>query len=111
MGKFTKGLFIGAGLGAGLMWLSVTKKGRALRDEMLDHASVVYSDIKDELLSSDAWRKMSKNEYVAVVKEFVDKYAIKNGLASELKELVATLLVTQWQNLKNQLPKEKKGKK
>jgi gas vesicle protein len=54
MSKFFKGALLGAGIGAGLTWLTVTKKGRAVRDEMLDHAAVVYEQVKDKLLESDA---------------------------------------------------------
>ena len=111
MGKFNKGLLFGGVLGAGFMWLTVTKKGRETREQLFDHAAMVYSQVKDQLLASDAWKKMNKNEYVAMVKEAVDKYAIHSGLAPGLKDFLVKIISTQWENIKEQLPKEKKGKK
>jgi gas vesicle protein len=111
MSKFFKGALLGAGIGAGLTWLTVTKKGRAVRDEMLDHAAVVYEQVKDKLLESDAWRKMEKSEFVAVVRDIVDRYAMKSGIAMELKEMIVKLISTQWKNLQDQLVEEKPKKK
>jgi len=35
MGNFKKGLFLGGLLGAGLMWLNVTPKGREMKAKLL----------------------------------------------------------------------------
>ena len=110
MGKFNKGLLFGGVLGAGLMWLTVTKKGRKTREQLFDHAAMVYSQVKDQILASDAWKKMNKNEYVAMVKEAVDKYAIKSGLAPGLKNFLVKIVATQWSNLRRELPHEQKRK-
>lgn len=99
MGKFKTGMFLGGLLGAGLVWLSTTKKGRETRDLMLDHAGKVYSELKDKVLSSPQYKNLNKNEYVKMVKEYVDKYAIENGLADNVKNIVTKVVQGQWKNM------------
>ena len=105
MGKFKKGLFFGGLLGAGMMWLNTTKKGKELRDEMLDHAAEVYVDLKDKVLASEKYKNLSKHEYIKMAHELVNKYAIDNGLAENVKKMVEKLVVAQWKNLKGEMKK------
>jgi len=105
MGKFSKGLFFGGLAGAGLMWLGVTKKGKEVKEKILDHAADVYGDIKDVLMKSDAWKKMNKNQYVKMVKEKVDKYAIENGLAENVKNMIVKVVSSQWNNIQKEIKK------
>ncbi|MFZ2189767.1 MAG: hypothetical protein WAV48_03235 [Candidatus Magasanikiibacteriota bacterium] len=102
---FKKGLLFGGLLGAGLMWLNTTKKGKEMRDEMLDHAAEVYVKLKDKVLSSDQYKNLTKNEYVKLAQELVNKYAIDNGLTENIKKMVEKLVVAQWNNLKGQMKK------
>lgn len=106
MGKFKKGLFFGSLLGAGMMWLNTTKKGKELRDEMLDHAAEVYVDLKNKVLTSEKYKKLNKNEYMKMAHELVNKYAIDNGLAENVKKMVEKLVVAQWKNLKGEIKKQ-----
>ena len=100
MGRFKKGLFLGGVLGAGLAWLNLTPKGKKTRAELLDHAAVVYGQVKDQLEKSGTLDKMTKNKYVQTVQEVVDKYAIENGMADKVKNMVVKLVGTQYKNLK-----------
>ncbi|MBI5222386.1 MAG: hypothetical protein HY980_02725 [Candidatus Magasanikbacteria bacterium] len=102
MGKFKKGLLLGGLLGAGLMWLSVTKKGKEVREQILDHAAVVYPKIKAQVLASDQYKKLNKNQYVKLVKEYVDKYAIENGLAESVKNMVVKVVAAQYGKLRKE---------
>ena len=106
MGRFKKGLFVGGLLGAGLVWLNTTKKGRETRDQILDHAATVYSKVELEIKDSDAWKNMTKSKYVAMVKENVDKYALENGMAKKVKDMVVKLLNNQWGRLKSEMGKK-----
>jgi hypothetical protein len=54
---------------------------------------------------------MEKSEFVAVVRDIVDRYAMKSGIAMELKEMIVKLISTQWKNLQDQLVEEKPKKK
>ena len=105
MGKFKKGLFFGGLLGAGLMWLNTTKKGKEMRDEMLDHAAEIYVGLKDQILTSDKYKKITKHEYVKMAQQLVNKYAVENGLADNIKKMVEKLVIAQWNNLKGEMKK------
>lgn len=105
MGRFKSGLFVGGLLGASFVWMMATKKGRKTLDEILEHASVVYSRVKSEVLDSDAWKKMTQNEYFLLVNNVVDKYAVQTGLADEVKRLVSKLVKIQWKQLVNKTRK------
>jgi gas vesicle protein len=99
MGKFKAGLFFGGLLGAGLMWLNVTESGRKTRDELLDHAAKIYADLKEKIQSSPQYKDLTKNQYVQMVKEYVDKYAIENGLAEKIKNIIVKVVSSQYKNL------------
>ncbi len=103
MGKFKKGLFLGGLLGAGLMWLSTTKKGKEVREQMLDHAAEIYVKLKEEVINSPQYTDLTKNKYVQLVREYVDKYAIQNGLAENVKNMVVKVLNAQWDKLREEI--------
>ena len=105
MGKFKKGLFFGGLLGAGMVWLNTTKKGRKMREEMLDHAAEIYVGLKERVLSSKEYENLNKNQYVKMVKEAVDRYAIDNGLAEGVKNMVIKVVSGQYKNLKSEIKK------
>ena len=74
-----------------------------MREELLDHAAVVYGEVKERLKASGAWSKMQKSEYITLVRDLVDRYAVKTGIARELKELIVKILGSQWTSLQKQL--------
>jgi len=105
MGKFKKGLFLGGLLGAGLMWLSTTQKGRETKEKILDYAADIYVKMKEEVLKSQTYQDLNKNSYVLLVKDYVNKYAIENGLAENVKNMIIKILSSQWNNLRDELKK------
>jgi len=105
MGKFKKGMFLGGLLGAGLVWLSTTQKGKQVREEMLDHAAEVYVGLKDKVTVSEEFKNLTKNQYVKLATEAVNKYAIDNGLAENVKNMVVKVVSAQYKNLKGELKK------
>jgi len=105
MGKFKKGLCLGGLLGAGLVWLNTTQKGRDMREQMLDHAAEVYVGLKEKVLASKELKNLNKNQYVKMVKESVNKYAVENGLAENVKNMVVKVVSAQYKNLKGELKK------
>src|SRR3989339_1209418 len=100
MGTFKKGLFVGGLLGAGLMWLNATKKGKQVRDELLDYAADVYGEVKNKVTSSEQWSSMTKSKYYQAVEEVVNKYAVENGLVDNMRDMVEKLVKAQWKNVK-----------
>lgn len=107
MGKFKKGIVVGGVLGAAMMWLNTTAKGKSYRTKIVDHAGDVYEKVREELSGSEALKNMNKNKYVAHVRKVVDKYAIENGMADNVKNMVVKLVSAQW----SRLQKEGKTKK
>ena len=53
----------------------------------------------------EKYKKLNKNEYMKMAHELVNKYAIDNGLAENVKKMVEKLVVAQWKNLKGEIKK------
>ena len=98
MGKFKHGLFLGGLLGAGLVWLNVTKKGKQVRDELMDSATNVYTDVKKKILASEGWDKMTKTKYYKFVEQTVNKYAVENDLLDSMRDMIERVVKAQWKN-------------
>jgi gas vesicle protein len=107
MGLFKKGLTIGALLGAGLTWMSLTPNGRKTRDKMLDQAADIYVDIKKKAMKSDQWKKMSRNQYIKMVQESVDKYCVNNPTAKKAHSMLVKVLSAQWSRVKKEVSSKK----
>lgn len=105
MGKFKKGIFLGGLLGAGLMWLNTTKKGKETRDQMLDYAADIYSDVKTKVMESEGWDKMTKTKYYKTVEAAVNKYAVENDLVDSMRDMVEKVVKAQWKKLKGEKSK------
>lgn len=105
MGRFKKGFFMGSLIGAGLVWMTTTKKGREVRQQLLDHSGNVYEQVKQKAAESELWDKMTKQKYVALVREAVDKYAVQTGMSSHVKELVMKVVGKQWKTLQREMKK------
>lgn len=101
MGTFKKGLFFGGLLGAGLMWLNTTKRGKELRDTLVDHATDVYGEVKEKITSSKQWESITKNQYVRMVEEVVNKYAVEHDLSDKVRDVVEKVVKSQWKKVKD----------
>ena len=75
---------------------------------MLDYAAEVYTQVREKIVSSDAYENMTKNQYVAYVKEVVDRYAVQNKLAENVKKMVIRLVSGQWDLIEKELKKKRK---
>lgn len=104
MGKFKHGLFLGGLLGAGLVWLNATKKGKQVREELMDKASAVYLEVKEKIMESEGFDKMTKTKYYKFVEQVVNKYAVENDLLDSMRDMIERIVKSQWKNL----PKNKK---
>ena len=107
MGKFKKGFFFGALLGTGLMWMNTTQKGRQAKEQLVDHAAEVYAGVKDKVMESGAWEKMTKQGFVAAVRDAVDAYGKDHKMAKQTKEFLVKLVSTQWSNLQKEIKKRR----
>ncbi|PIT86922.1 MAG: hypothetical protein COU33_00440 [Candidatus Magasanikbacteria bacterium CG10_big_fil_rev_8_21_14_0_10_43_6] len=105
MGKFKKGLFLGGMLGAGMTWLLTTKKGKEVREQMLDHAADVHVKLREEIMKSETYDKLTKTRYVKLLRAAVNKYAINRALPREVKEMIIKVLSAEWKSIRGELKK------
>lgn len=109
MGKIKKTLFVGSIMGAGLIWLTSTKKGKEVRDQLLDEAAAIYEDVKNKILSSGVAKKVSKSQYTQMVRDAVEKYSKGKKIMAPLKALVIEMILAQWDSLRDEVEKTKKS--
>jgi len=88
-------------MSAGLVWLTSTKKGKEVRDQILDQSAEIYLDVKKKLEKMDKKYQMSKSMFTKLAKEAVDSYFEKNPLAGTVKDLVLKTVIAQWDHLKD----------
>lgn len=105
MGRFNKGVFLGGILGLGLAWMTLTPNGRKTRDAVVDNATRVYEEVKKRLMESGAWEHVTKQKYIAMVREVVDKYAIQTGLAEKTKDILVKVVGSQWHRMQKEVKK------
>ncbi len=103
MGNFKRGLVLGGLLGAGLAWLNLTTKGKAVRDEAIEHAAVVYERVKKEVMKSDSWKKMKKSDFTKQVQKIATDYSSEIGLAKSTVLLIVSLEVKKWEKMKREM--------
>lgn len=107
MGRFKKGLFIGSLLGAGLMWLGGTKKGKQTGKQLIDHAEKLYPDIKQAVLDSRQVQHLTKSRYIRIAKEHVDRYAKKYRLPPKIKDTMMKTVRAKWKEVQHVAQKKK----
>lgn len=90
-------------MGAGLAWLSLTKEGKAVRDQAMDHAVKVYERVKRELPKSETWKKMKKSDFAKMVQKIADDYSNELGLAKKVTQTIVALVMSQWNKLRNEV--------
>jgi len=100
MGTFKKGLFLGSLIGAGMVWLNTSKKGKEMRKQMLDYAEDVYNDVKEKIMTSDKYKNLTKSKYYMMVEEAVNTYAVENGLLDSMRDMIERVVKAQWKNVK-----------
>lgn len=103
MGNFKKGLFLGGLLGAGLMWLNVTPKGREMKAKLLAYAEPMYNELKENIKKLEG---PTKEMYEALVERAVEEIAAKKEMAAEMKIMLIKELKTRWVKLEKELKKK-----
>lgn len=100
MGKFNKGLFLGGLVGAALMWLNATPKGREMREKMMGQANDLFDQLKESLKKLDG---PTKEMYDALVERAVEEYAAKKDMAVEMKNQLVRELKKRWKVLEKEI--------
>lgn len=89
-------------MSAGLVWLTGTKKGKEVRDQLLDHSAAIYVSVKKKIQKIDKQYNVSKAQYVKLAKETLNEYFEKHPVPGAIKDLVQKVVVSQWENLKEE---------
>lgn len=100
MGRFNKGLFLGGLLGASLMWLNATPKGKEMRAKLAAHAEPLFNELKASLKQLEG---PTKEMYNALVERAVAEYADKKELADDVRVLIIRQLKKRWKELQKDL--------
>jgi gas vesicle protein len=101
MGAIKKSLFLGGLVSAGLVWLTGTKKGKEVRDQILDASADIFLDAKKKLAKMDKKYHMSKNMFTKLAKETVNTYFEKSPMAETVKDVVLKTVISQWDHIKD----------
>lgn len=96
MGRFKKGLFLGGLLGAGLMWLNGTTRGREYRAKMIEHLTPLYAQLKESVKKLEG---PTKEMYCALVERAVEEYAARKEMAEDMKVSLIKELKKKWDGL------------
>lgn len=96
MGRFKKGLFLGGLLGAGLMWLNATPKGKEMRAKLAEHLTPLFNELKASIKKLEG---PTQEMYDALVERSVEEYSAKKQLAVDFKNLLIRELKKKWKEL------------
>lgn len=102
MGNFKRGLFLGGLLGAALMWLNATPKGKELRAKIADHLEPLYNELKESIKKLEG---PTKEMYDALVERAVEEYSAKKKLALDMKAVLIRKLKKKWLELEKDIKK------
>jgi len=100
MGNFKKGLFLGGLLGAAMMWLNATPKGKEMRAKLVEHLQPLYVQLKESIKQLEG---PTKEMYDALVERAVEEYAAKKELALDMKNMLIKELKKKWSNLEEEI--------
>ncbi len=100
MGKFNKGLVLGGALGAILMWLNATPKGKEMRAKLMEHLDPLYCQLKESIKQLEG---PTKEMYDALVERAVEEYAGKKELAVEIKNALVKKLKKKWKEVEKEI--------
>lgn len=102
MGTFKKGLFLGGLVGAGLMWLNATPKGKEMRTKITAHFEPLFNELKTSLTQLEG---PTREMYEALVERAVAEYAAKKDLADDIKDQLIRKLKKKWGEVEKSLKK------
>jgi gas vesicle protein len=103
MGRFKKGLFLGGLIGAGLMWLNATPKGKEMREKLMSQANDLYGQLKESIKQLEG---PTREMYDALVERAVEEYAAKKEMAVEMKNQLVRELKKRWKDLEEEIKAE-----
>lgn len=105
MGKLKRTFFLGSLIGAGLIWLTSTKKGKEAREQIVLHAQNIYEKLERRLAESGVVEKVSQSTFAKRAKELVEEYSKQKNIPAAVKGLILQLVTSQWESFQERLKK------
>jgi len=102
MGVIKKTLVMGGLMGAGLIWLTSTKKGKEVRDQLLDQSAEIYLSLKKKAVKLDKRYNITKSQYIKIAKESMDEYFKKHPIPAAMKGIIQNVVISQWETFKEE---------
>ncbi|MFA7653549.1 MAG: hypothetical protein WCX97_00705 [Candidatus Magasanikbacteria bacterium] len=103
MGNFKRGLLFGGLLGAGLMWLNATPKGKEMRAKLMEHLNPLYNELKESIKKLEG---PTQEMWDALVERAVAEYSTKKELAEDMKDQLIRQLRKKWRELEKDIKKK-----
>ncbi|MCX6782093.1 MAG: YtxH domain-containing protein [Candidatus Magasanikbacteria bacterium] len=100
MGRFKKGLVLGGIVGAGLMWLNATVKGKEYRAKLIAHLEPLYNELKESIMKLEG---PTREMWDALVERAVEEYSAKKELAVDVKNNLIRELQKRWCKLEKEI--------
>lgn len=101
---------MGGILGAGLIWLTSTKKGKEVREQILDYSHDIYQKLEKKLRDSGVVGKISESMFVKRAKEMVDEYSEQKNIPAAMKAIVLQTVLSQWETFQKKMENPAKEK-
>ena len=100
MGRFKKGVVLGGLLGAAMMWLNVTPKGKEMRAKLMEDVNALYAQLRESLKQLEG---PTKEMYDALVERAAEEYAAKKEMAIDMKNALIKELKKKWNGLEDEI--------
>lgn len=99
---------LGGVVGAGLMWLLGTTKGKKTQAKMLDMTEELFVNMKKTVIASPTWKEFEQSQYGRLVTQVVKEYAKKHKLPKDMEAWISSHLLRRWKQFQRFLDVEKK---
>jgi hypothetical protein len=101
---------LGGVIGAGLMWLVGTTKGKKAQAKMTVMTEELFVNMKKTVLASPTWKEFEHSQYGRLVTQVVREYAKKHKLPKDIEAWISSHLLRRWKMFQRFLEGEKKKK-
>lgn len=93
---------MGGILGAALMWLNATTKGKEYRAKIAAHLEPLYVELKESIKKLEG---PTKEMWDALVERAVEEYSVKKELAVDIKNNLIRQLQRRWEKMEKEIRK------
>jgi gas vesicle protein len=91
--NFKKGLLIGGLLAGVLVAFGMSKKGKELREKVLEYSEDLYNEVRRRALE---WGETTREAYDEIVGRVGEEFARRKGMALEMKNTLVERLKEKW---------------